>query len=725
MTAELLATAMQHHRAGDFESAEQLYRRILDADPAQADVWNYLGETCLLRGRFNDAIAVYQRAIDLVPKNAAAQNGIGVAYAQMNNWDQAVAFFRQAVATQPDYVEGYSNLGIALSNRGKLAEAERAYREALRIKPAYPEALSNLGLVLASLGRLSEAIACHQQALDIRPDFAPARDNLHRVYVGQDQLSRELANFRMTHWYLSDDAAAYNDLGVALKTQGRLTEAITSFDEALRLQPSFAAAWNNLGITLQERGNMEEAEASLRKAVALNPQEFNALNNLGTVLEALKKTEEAIGLYRESLRFNPSFAEAHNNIGNALSKQGNNADGESHYRRAIELKPDYVQAHHNLAGVQMDRGDLAAALASYDRAIALDPNYAEAHFGRAQARLKMGDFEYGWPEFEWRWWRKEFPPRPFSQPLWDGSSLAGRTILLHAEQGLGDTIHFIRYAPLVKRCTLPPDGRREHQGRVIVECPDSLIPLLASCPGIDQLVAKDSPLPPFDTHAPLLSLPWMLKTTLTSIPADFPYLFADPELVEKWKMEISAAISHVNQGVDTPRSPVQTSRHSPLTTFKIGIAWQGNPAYPNDRRRSIPVERFETLARIDGVRLFSLQKGPGADQLATIGDRFPIVDLGSRFQTFQDTAAALKNLDLAISVDSAVAHCAGALAVPVWVLLPHGCDWRWMLDREDSPWYPTLRLFRQTKPGDWPGVFDRLRAAIAELASRKTSQGDK
>jgi tetratricopeptide (TPR) repeat protein len=695
MSTELLATALRYHQGGDFQSAEQLFRQILDTDPSQAEVWNYLGEACLLRGRFAEAISSYQHAVDLVPRHAPAQNGLGVAYAQQNKWDRAVSCFRQATQSQPNYVEAYNNLGIALSNQGKLAEAQRCYQEALRINPNYAEAHSNLGLVLGSMGKLAEAIDCHQRALQIRPDFAAAYDNLQKALAAQDQLRQQLANFRMGNWYLTDEAAAYNELGIALKAQGRLTEAATSFQEALRFRPDMPGALNNLGITFQERGNIEEAEASLRQALALAPGEVNALNNLGTVLDKVGKAEEAIGCYREALRINADFAEAHNNLGNALCKLDKNSEAQAHYQRAIDLKPDYAQAHHNLGSVLLDQGYVEEGLAGYERAIRLSPDYAESHFGRAQVWLKMGDFERGWPELEWRWRRKEFPPRPFSQPLWDGSPLMGRTILLHAEQGLGDTIHFIRFAPLVK----------QYGGRVIVECQESLLPLLATCPGIDQLVAKDTPLPPFDTHAPLLTLPAILRTTLDTIPADIPYVFADPGLVENWRKEIDRIPA---QGANAPRSD----------HLKIGIAWQGNPAYPNDRRRSVPLARFERLAKLERVRLFSLQRGPGTEQLANSTESFSIADLGNRFQSFQDTAAAIKNLDLVISVDSAVAHCAGALGAPVWVLVPFACDWRWLLHREDSPWYPTMRLFRQPKPGDWTEVLDRITDGVVDRSSQ-------
>jgi hypothetical protein len=300
------------------------------------------------------------------------------------------------------------------------------------------------------------------------------------------------------------------------------------------------------------------------------------------------------------------------------------------------------------------------------------------------AWLLGGHFERGWPEYEWRWRGNEAVFAPLNQPLWDGSALEGRTILLHAEQGLGDTIQFIRYARLV----------RARGGTVVVACPTPLIQLLTGCAGIDQLIPQGSILPPFDVYAPLLSLPGILGTSLGSVPAEVPYLVADAELERHWREKLG-----------------------PLRAFKIGIAWQGNPGYLGDSFRSIPLTHFATLARVEGVRLFSLQKGPGSEQLSALGDLFPVTDLGSQLDNatgaFVETAAVMKSLDLIITSDTAVAHLAGALGVPVWVALPAVPDWRWMLDRADSPWYPTMRLFRQTAWGQWESVFARLASAVS------------
>jgi hypothetical protein len=298
----------------------------------------------------------------------------------------------------------------------------------------------------------------------------------------------------------------------------------------------------------------------------------------------------------------------------------------------------------------------------------------------------MGNFEQGWPEYEWRWQRPQTPPRPFRQPCWDGSPLAGRTILLYMEQGLGDILHFIRYAPLVK----------QQGGTVLVECPGFLIPLFSRCPGIDGLVAEGTELPACDVQAPLLSLPRLLGTTLATVPAEVPYLFADPDRVAHWGHKLR-----------------------PLRTFNIGLVWQGNPHHGWDRHRSFALAQFAPLARLDGVQLFSLQRGAGVEQLRTLAGRFPVTELlresDGPSEALMETAALMKNLDLVISADTAPAHLAGALGVPVWVALAALVDWRWMFRREDSPWYPTMRLFRQTELGNWLPVFERMAGEVRKL----------
>jgi len=470
-------------------------------------------------------------------------------------------------------------------------------------------------------------------------------------------------------------------LGVLARQVGRNDLAIEYISQALRLKPDYAEAHYNLANALLRQGKLTEAVASYQQTLHLKPDYAGAHNNLASAFRRQGKLTEAVASYQEALRLKPDYAEAHSNLGVALAAQGRLTEAVASYQQALRLKPDYAEAHCNLGLALVDQGKLTEAVASYQQALRLKPDYAEAHINLAHVWFLWGDFERAWPEYEWRWKLRGLSSPSFCQPLWDGSSLQGQTILLFAEQGLGDTLQFIRYAPLVQ----------QHGATVIVQCQGPLLRLLATCAGIDRLVLAGTALPPFDVQAPLLSLPRIFRSTLATIPANIPYLCADPELRAHWQQQLSG-----------------------VRGFKVGIAWQGNPEHKRDRWRSVPLLAFEPLAGVLGVRLVSLQKGPGREQLPDLANRLGVLDLADRLEDFADTAAVMRSLDLVITVDTAVAHLAGALGIPVWVALSLFPDWRWLLEREDSPWYPSMRLFRQSAWGDWAGVFERLTEALRQ-----------
>jgi Tfp pilus assembly protein PilF len=447
------------------------------------------------------------------------------------------------------------------------------------------------------------------------------------------------------------------------------------FRQVLEVDPAAAQVWYLLGTVIQVQGKLGEAVAHYQQALRLEPDFAEVLNNLAVALQAQGKVDEATACLRRALQLKPDYADAHSNLGNALQFDGKLNEAEACYRYALALKPDNPDTHHNLGNLLRASGCLAEAMTCYDQALKLKPDFAQVHLSRSLLRLQMGDFEQGWSEYEWRFQCKEYAIPPFRQPLWDGSRLDDRTILLYADHGLGDTLQFVRYAPLV--C--------ERGGRVLVACRKPLARILASCPGVSRVISEGAPLPQFQVYAPLMSLPRILGTTLATVPTRVPYLTADPALVARWRVELGQ-----------------------LGGFKVGIAWQGNAEYCKDRHRSFRLDQFEPLTRLDGVRLVSLQKGLGTEQIREVADRFAVIDLGSRLDDFMDSAAVLTNLNLVITPDTSVAHLAGALGVPVWVALPFAPDWRWMLDRQDSPWYPTLRSFRQREWGNWNEVFERI-----------------
>jgi tetratricopeptide (TPR) repeat protein len=571
---------------------------------------------------------------------------VAVQHHQAGRLQAAERIYRQILAVEPNHAVAIHLLGVMASQLGRTAEAASCYRRAVELNPAFAEAHNNLGNALKEQGRPEEAMACYRRALELKPDFVEP----------------------------------YNNLGALLKEQGKLDEAVACYRRALELRPDFPATHNNLGNALKDQDKLDEAVACYRRALELTPDFAEARYNLANALKDQDKLDEAVACYRRVLELKPDYAEAHNNLGNTLRDQGKPDEAAACARRALQWKPDLVEAHYNLGTALKDQGKLDEALACYHRALELKPDYTEAHLSRALTFFLAGDWQQGWSEYQWRWQTKDFIPRHFSQPLWNGEPLAGKTILLHAEQGLGDTIQFVRYAPIVRQCG----------ATVIVECQQPLLGLLEGCPGMDRLIGKGDDLPAFDVHAPLLSVPGILKTTLENVAATIPYLFPKPALIEQWRQRLMG-----------------------LAGIKIGIAWQGNPKYRGDRFRSIPLRDFAPLAQVPGVRLISLQKGLGTEQLAEVRNRFPVTELGSRLQDFMDTAAVIRSLDLVIACDTAVAHLAGALGADVWVALPLAPDWRWLLDRSDSPWYPTMRLFRQRERGNWQGVFEQIAKALS------------
>jgi tetratricopeptide (TPR) repeat protein len=606
---------------------------------------------------------------------------------QSGDYDGAARLYREALDADSNNADAWCMLGIVSRGLGQPDEAVRAYREALRIRPDFIEALNNLGNALVNQNKPDEARAAFERVLRLRPDYAEAHNNLAATLRQQGHWTEAATHYREAIRLKPDYAEAHNNLGVSLQGFGNLEEAEASYRTALRLRPNYPDAHTNLGTVLTRLGRYQAAAAEHREALRLRPAYAEAHSNLGNTFVAERRYSEAEASYREALHVRPDYAEGHHNLGTALAEQGKLVEADASYREALRLRPDYAEACGNLATALLAQGKPDEALAVHEPILERKPDSADAHLWRALVRLLSGDWEGGWQDYEWRWRCEEFGRLPDDTPRWIGEPLKGRTILLHAEQGLGDTLLFVRYARLVQ----------QRGGMVTLACPKALLRLLSTCPGVGELVGQGSALPAHDCHAPLLSLPGILGTTPANVPANVPYVYADPDLVERWRHELA--------------------RYS---GFKVGIAWQGNPQFKGDRLRSPPLAHFEPLARVAGVRLFSLQKGHGSEQLRQVG--FPVVDLASRLDEtsgpFMDTAAVMKNFDLVVASDSATVHLAGALGVPVWVALPFAPHWIWLLNRQDSPWYPTARLFRQRRWGDWPEVFERLGAELSTLSAR-------
>jgi tetratricopeptide (TPR) repeat protein len=678
----LFSCAVQLHGAGDGERAGQLYEQVLSLNPDFAPACHNLGLLAFESGRLDLARDYFERTLRLEPNNASALSDLGNVFHAIGNVEEAIGCYRRSLELNPALSEAHYSLGKAFKTQGNLDEAIHSYLRAVELRPDYAEAHNSLGNALQEVGKIADAVVNYRRAI-----------SLNRNYT-----------------------AAFHNLGTALLAQENLDEAISCLNRAIELKPDLAESYNSLGNIMLSRDQVTEAIGYFHHTLALKPDFPDAHNNLGTAYRTLGKIDDAVHCFHRALELKPNYAEAHNNLGYAFLTQGKLDEATKSLRRALKLKPDYADAHNNLGNALAAQGRLDEAIVSYLRVLELEPDHADAHFNQSLALLKRGDFAAGWQQYEWRWMTGQLVERKFTQPLWDGQELEGRTVLLHAEQGFGDTFQFVRYAEIVKK--------QDPDATVVLECQRPLERLLARCKGVDRIVAQGDDLPPFEVHAPLLSLPGIFKTRVETIPANVPYLFANEELVRKWGERLGDVVGDAGKSTADQRfGPGEKStagrRPAPrdgdqVWSRLVGVNWQGRAGQGEFKRRDIPLEHFVALGEIPGVRLISLQKGADQRDFAKTG----IVALGDDWDTaagpFMDTAAIMKNLDLVITSDTSVPHLAGALGVPVWVALPFVPDWRWLLDRSDSPWHPTMRLFRQKRAGDWSEVFEELARALRQ-----------
>jgi tetratricopeptide (TPR) repeat protein len=649
--SSLLAEGLAQHQSGRLAEAEQIYTQVLLTEPELFDALHLRGLIYHQRGEHRAALSQIDAALKIDPNNLLGLNNRGLVLNALGRFDEAVASYARALALQPDFPEALLNLGNALKDMRRFDVALSSFDLALAARPDYPEAHYNRGNTLFALGRLNEALESYDSALQLRPDLA-------EVHCSR---------------------------GIVLHGLNRLDDALAAYDRALLLRPGYADAHNNRGIVLHASGRLDEALTSYGRALDLNPRHADAFLNRGATLYELGRFDEAIENCDRALSLSPESAKAHFNRGNALRSLRRFEQAVASYECAIQLRPDYPEALNNCAVAlhQVKRFD--EALSRYDSVQSLRPDSADAHYNESLCRLLTGDFERGWQKHEWRWQTAHMDSerRKFTRPLWLGSSdIAGKTILLHAEQGFGDTIQFCRYAPLVSA----------RGARVILEVQEPLRDLISTLAAPVEVVSRGHAPPDFDLHCPLLSLPLAFSTRLASIPSATPYLRAMPEAVMDWRTRLG--------------SPERR---------RIGLVWSGRLTHTNDRNRSIPLELL--LSLLDGVdaTFVSLQRDVRPTDMEPLQERSDILNFGSDLRSFADTAALIANLDLIVSVDTSVAHLAGALAKPVWVLLPYIPDWRWLLDRDDTPWYPTARLFRQDETRQWEPVIDRAHACLREF----------
>ena len=574
---------------------------------------------------------------------------------------------------------------------GKLAKAERLCAQVQRKDPRNALALALMGAAQCDRGRNEYGIKLLDQSVAIRDDPV-VRRMLGDALLRCGRAAEAVPHFTAARDAAPDNVAAGFGLAVALQDSGRSPEALAALRHVLTLEPTDVAVLIDIGTRLGRVDALDEAVVAHARAVALRPDLAETHCNLGVTLLHRDLPLEAAAELRAALALRPDFPEAWSNLGSALLESGEVAAALDAFRRAVAQHPASAPLWCNLANALHRAGRLDAALGAFDQGLARDPGFAEGHFGRAHILLARGEYEAGWAEYEWRHHVPRLAGRRFAQPQWDGEELGGRIILLHAEGGLGDSLQFVRYVPLVVA----------RGGRVVLEVQPPLQRLCKSLPGVSQILSFGAALPAFDLQCSLFSLPRGFRTTLDTIP-DRPYLAADPVLAAAWR-----------------------DRLGPTGGLRIGLVWAGGAALGAaatsraDHRRSMHLPDFASLADVAGVQLFSLQLGPPAAQLAEA--TFAIQNPMAAVTDFADTAAVVANLDLVISVDTAVAHLAGAMGKPVWLLSRFDACWRWLRDRSDSPWYPSLRVYTQAEPGEWAPVVTRVRADLAQSVGSVTAQ---
>jgi tetratricopeptide (TPR) repeat protein len=587
----------------------------------------------------------------------------------------AAETYRAILQDEPNNVNALHLLGLAYLNTGRIPEAEELISRAIEHNPAVAELHNNRGLCRISLGRWGEAESDLREAIRLQPNFADAFNNLGLLFSRAGRFADAEAAFIRAIRLKPEFAAAFHNLATTVLKLGRAANAAGFCRRALALRPNYAEAETTLGLALLELGNHDEAEASFRRALAIKPLALTWLS-LGRLLRGSGRRTAAEHCLRASLELAENAHEALQELGFTLLELGKLGEAEGVARQALRLGFDSSESHRLLGSLWRDRGQFQEAEACYVQAIQRDPANAAAHRDLAELHLLTGRWRSGWKGYEWRWRCRDATRIPFEQPAWDGQPLEGKTILLWAEPALENLLQFVRYTRLIQA----------RGAQVILRVPADLKSLLGSQQlGIDRLVGEDQPLPQFDTHAPLSHLPGILGTTLDTVPAEVPYV---PCLE-----------------LDTATWLFWQERLDRFPGERVGILWSSDGMPESFDRHSLPPAAWESLARISGISLISLHKNVRSSELP-----HGVAHLGSDYEraTWTDMVAVLAGLDLVIAVDTSLVHLAGALGVPVWLALAFTPDWRWLLNREDSPWYSTMRLFRQPQPGDWQAVAQRL-----------------
>jgi tetratricopeptide (TPR) repeat protein len=641
------------HRAGRLAEAEAQYRQVLAQNPRHPDALHMLGLLLHQTNRSEQGMQLIQQSIAVLPTNPLAYSNLAEVVRRLGRLDEAERLCRQALSIQPNLSAAHVNLAMALLQRGKSQEAMQHGLRAIEVSPREHNGYTVTGMCLTELQRIPEAIRYFEESLKLNPNDVIVLPTLANLYVRREM----------------------NDQAVAM------------MQRSVDLQPNDPQALLNMGALYAQLEKFDRAAEWLEKSLALKPDFLPAIAHLAGVRTGQKRFEESIALCRRVIAADPEQIDMMATMAEALMNLGRFEEAISEMQKAIAIKPrsSLYQAMSN-AYARTGRGDVA--LATINQAIALEPNNAVLHFNKSIILLLLGRMREAWPEYEWRWQHPRMVGRnrAFHVPQWDGRPLNGARILLHAEQGMGDTIFFGRYAELIAK---------ERDGKPILWVQNSIVEVARTIEGVVDVIGEAGPVPPFDTHLPIMSLPRIFNTALETVPNKVPYIRTDPVRSARWKKEFAE----------------RTKK------FKVGLVWYGGDFQPENFLRSNSLAAYAPLAEVPNVAFFSLQKGHQEVQSKNPPAGMDFTDLAPFIKDFSDTAAILENLDLLISIDTSVIHFAAALAKPVWMLLAYSPGHMWMYDRLDTPWYPTIRIFRQPAFKDWATPVAQVKVELDKLVN--------
>lgn len=688
----LILLGVLETQSKDYLAAAAMIEHAIKINPNSATAYYNYGISLIGLGRLQDAIVNYDKAIFLKPNFVEAYSNRGNALRALNRFNDAIASYDMAIAIKPDYPEAHNNRGITLKLLNRLSEAISSYDEAIVLKRDYAEAYNNRGNTFAELGQFDMAIENYDAAIALNPRYADAYLNRANVLLKLHRFNDVLINCDVAIARGLEGSDLHNFRGIALAALSNFSDALSSYNKAIELRPHGAEAYNNRGLALAALNQFDQALASYNVSLSIKPHYAEAFNNRGNLFLSMNIYGKALDDFNIAIALKTGYADAYNNRGNSFLALNQPLEAVNNYDKAIALKPNFADAYNNRGLALVEEMQMLDAIASFEMAICINTDFADAYWNKALALLTVGNFREGWELYEWRWKKNDTVANRlnFSAPLWLGREpLNQKTILLHSEQGLGDTIQFCRYVKLVKALG----------ARVILLVPKPLMRLLEGLSDVDVVLGQGSTLPKFDYYCPLMSLPFAFKTSLETVPCHFPYLTISENKVNEWKAYIG------NSG------------------FKIAICWQGKAEGRVDIGKSFRIDLFEGISKIKGVRLISLQKNFGVAQLDELPAGMKVERLPSNFDendnAFIDSAAVMHCVDLIITNDTSLTHLGGALGLKTWLPLKYVPDWRWMLHRNDSPWYPNHRLFRQKKPDAWDEVFEEMKNQLNSQLSLK------